>query len=83
MQNIRSLDPRINSGIGTGRQAVATGWMHTGGTRISARGNPASPGPRFNAPAGWLDWPKRREPVAIIGKTVRLYHVLEPPAENH
>ncbi|MEP6917959.1 MAG: hypothetical protein ABJC89_20095 [Acidobacteriota bacterium] len=52
------------------------------GLQLNPCGNPASPGPRFNAPAGWLDWLRRREPVAIIGKTVRLYHVLEPPAEN-
>ena len=27
------------------------------------------------APSGWLDWLKRYEPVAIVGKTVRLYRV--------
>lgn len=34
-------------------------------------------GKTFNAPPGWLDWLKKHEPVAIIGKTVRLYHVPE------
>ncbi len=32
-------------------------------------------GKTFNAPPGWLDWLKKYEPVAIIGKTVRLYHI--------
>jgi hypothetical protein len=33
----------------------------------------------FTAQPGWLDWLKRYQPVAIIGKTVRLYHVTGPP----
>lgn len=28
-------------------------------------------------PIGWLDWLKPLEPVAIIGKTIRLYYVIE------
>jgi 4-amino-4-deoxy-L-arabinose transferase-like glycosyltransferase len=32
------------------------------------------------APPGWLDWLKAYEPVAIIGKTVRLYYV--PPVRS-
>jgi hypothetical protein len=28
-------------------------------------------------PIGWLDWLKPLQPVAIIGKTIRLYHVTE------
>jgi hypothetical protein len=36
---------------------------------------PGMPGKTFTAPAGWLDWLKDKTPVAIIGKTVRLYHV--------
>jgi hypothetical protein len=27
-------------------------------------------------PNGWLDWLRAHEPVAIVGKTIRLYHVL-------
>ena len=30
------------------------------------------------APPGWLDWLKRYEPVDVIGKTVRLYHIPGP-----
>jgi 4-amino-4-deoxy-L-arabinose transferase-like glycosyltransferase len=29
------------------------------------------------APPGWLDWLKRYQPVATIGKTIRLYHIPE------
>ena len=29
------------------------------------------------APPGWLDWLKARKPVAIIGKTIRLYHIAD------
>lgn len=28
-------------------------------------------------PVGWLDWLKPFEPVATIGKTIRLYHIAE------
>ena len=28
-----------------------------------------------DAPAGWLDWLHGREPVAVIGHTIRLFHV--------
>ncbi|MGE0812642.1 MAG: hypothetical protein AB7O28_19220 [Vicinamibacterales bacterium] len=31
--------------------------------------------PPLNAPPGWLDWLKARRPDAIVGKTIRLYHV--------
>jgi len=34
----------------------------------------SGPGSR---PIGWLDWLKPLKPVAIIGKTIRLYHVTE------
>lgn len=36
-------------------------------------------GAPLNAPAGWLDWLHARTPVAIIGKTIRLYYVDESP----
>jgi hypothetical protein len=32
--------------------------------------------------AGSLDWLKRYQPVAIIGKTVRLYHVPDVAPER-
>lgn len=39
-------------------------------------------GTPLGPPVGWLDWLHGREPVAIIGKTIRLYHVPDdsPPA---
>jgi 4-amino-4-deoxy-L-arabinose transferase-like glycosyltransferase len=37
-----------------------------------------SPGPRRRAPKGWLDWLKTHEPVAILEKTVRVYHITDP-----
>ncbi len=48
-----------------------------GNLRVDPCGNTASPGPRVRAAPGWLNWLKQHEPVAIIGRTVRLYHV--PP----
>jgi hypothetical protein len=44
--------------------------------------NIATQGPTFRVKAGSLDWLKRYQPVAIIGKTVRLYHVPDVPAES-
>jgi hypothetical protein len=41
-------------------------------------GVPDSPGPRRRAPDGWLDWLKAEQPVAILGRTLRLYHVPGP-----
>jgi hypothetical protein len=41
-------------------------------------GVPDSPGPRRRAPDGWLDWLKAEQPVAILGRTLRLYHVAGP-----
>ena len=29
----------------------------------------------LTAPEGWLDWLKTHEPVAIVGKTIRMYHI--------
>jgi hypothetical protein len=40
---------------------------------------PGDPGRTFTPQPGWLDWLKRYEPVDIIGKTVRLYHVTDIP----
>jgi hypothetical protein len=40
---------------------------------------PGDPGKTVNAPPGWLNWLRDYKPVAVIGKTVRLYHIPEPP----
>ncbi|HWB29588.1 MAG TPA: glycosyltransferase family 39 protein [Vicinamibacterales bacterium] len=44
--------------------------------------NVLTPGPTFRVQAGSLDWLKRYQPVAIIGKTVRLYHVPDVAPER-
>lgn len=61
--------------------AVSDGYIRGnrgGNMRLDPCSNPASPGPRFRAEPGWLDWLKQHQPVAIIGKTVLLYHVAPP-----
>jgi len=52
--------------------------LNRGRIRLDPCAVPGSPGPAVDAPPGWLDWLKSYEPVAIIGKTVRLYHIPEP-----
>ena len=66
-----------------------TGWvavsertyrLNGGGfTRLDPCGPMTAPANRVLSPPGWLDWLRRYEPVAIIGKTIRLYEI---PAEH-
>jgi hypothetical protein len=49
-----------------------------GSIREDPCGVSGSPGPRRSAPKGWLDWLKTHEPVAILEKTVRVYHITDP-----
>lgn len=49
--------------------------MNQGVVRENPCDYPDAPGKVFLAPPGWLDWLKRHRPVAIIGQTVRLYHI--------
>ena len=51
---------------GAVRGDVCDRFARSGGTRV---------------PNGWLDWLRAHEPVAIVGKTVRLYHIA-PPEER-
>jgi hypothetical protein len=52
--------------------------LNQGAIRQDPCASPGAPS-EIIAPPGWLDWLKQYEPVAIIGKTVRLYHI---PAMN-
>lgn len=48
--------------------------LNQGAIRQDPCAPPGAPS-RIIAPPGWLDWLKAHEPVAIIGKTIRLYHI--------
>jgi len=62
--------------------APAAGWIVVS-ERIYrmnrvGRADPCSPASwPERRPIGWLDWLEPLAPVAIIGKTIRLYHVSE------
>jgi hypothetical protein len=64
----------------TGWIAISDGPYRANGG--SVREDPCavvdSPGPRRIAAKGWLDWLKTHEPVAILEKTVRVYHITDP-----
>jgi hypothetical protein len=49
--------------------------LNRGLTRLDPCGPLTSPANQLIAPPGWLDWLKQYEPVAIIGKTIRLYNI--------
>jgi hypothetical protein len=60
--------------------AISDGSVRRNGAatvHVNPCDNLATPGPTFRVQAGSLDWLKRYQPVAIIGKTIRLYYV--PP----
>ena len=61
--------------------AISEGPYRTNGGSVALDpcGAVDSPGPRVRMPPGWLNWLKGQQPVAILGNTVRLYHVADPP----
>jgi hypothetical protein len=57
-----------------------TGWIAVSEriyrlNRGGIRRDPCGPPGGMIADPGWLDWLKPYQPVAIVGKTVRLYHI--------
>lgn len=61
-----------------------TGWIAVSEriyrlNRGGIRRDPCGPPGGLIADPGWLDWLKPYRPVAIVGKTVRLYHIEPPP----
>ncbi|MEQ1899088.1 MAG: glycosyltransferase family 39 protein [Vicinamibacterales bacterium] len=68
-----------------------TGWIaisdapyraNGGSVREEPCGVGDSPGPRRRVANNWLDWLKTHEPVAILEKTVRVYHITDLPPQT-
>jgi 4-amino-4-deoxy-L-arabinose transferase-like glycosyltransferase len=60
-----------------------TGWIAVSEVSYRVNGGPVRRGPcdpfiregRTIAPPGWLDWLRAHQPVAIVGSSVRVYHI--------